>query len=53
MKTWNFNVSMTDNLKNTYKSSIAEHLINNHDSAENFSVDLFTILSKVTLFVSS
>ena len=34
------------NLKNIYRSSIVEHLKNNRVCAENFSVDLFTILSK-------
>ena len=35
-----------DNLKNTYRSLIAEHLINNRDCAVNSSADMFSILSK-------
>ena len=36
-----------DNLRNTYGSSMAEHLINNRDCAEKFSVDFFSVLSKL------
>ena len=35
-----------DWINNTYWSSIVEHLINNHNCASSYSVDLFTILSK-------
>ena len=45
-KIHNFDVGLTDNLKNTYWSSIAEQFINNCDYAEKFSVDLFSILNK-------
>ena len=45
-KIHNFIGGRTDNLRNTYGSSIAENLINNCDCAVNFSVDLFSILSK-------
>ena len=36
----------TDNLRNTYGSSIAEHPINNDNCAVRFSVDFFSVLSK-------
>ena len=45
-KIHNFTSGLKDNLENTYVSSVAKYLINNGDCAENFSVDLFTILSK-------
>ena len=35
-----------DWISNTYRSSIAEHLINNCNCASSYNVDLFTILSK-------
>ena len=35
----NFIGCPTDNLRNTFGSSIAEHFMNNHDSAEKLSVD--------------
>ena len=35
-----------DRINNTYRSSIAEHLINNHNCASSYSADLFIILSK-------
>ena len=35
-----------DPINDTYGSSIAEHLINNRDSASSYSADLFTILSR-------
>ena len=38
-KIYNFNVGLTDNLKNTYWSSTAKHLIKNHDSTEIFCVN--------------
>ena len=44
-KIQNFNIGPIDNLMNTYGSSIAEHLIKDHNCAEKFSVDLFSILS--------
>ena len=34
-----------DNLRNTYGSSIEEHLIDNRDCAEMFTVDFFSDLS--------
>ena len=40
----NFTCGPTDNIKNTYGSSIAENLINYCDSTKKFSVDLFSIL---------
>ena len=40
-----FNFGPTDILKNTYASSIIEHLINKCDCSKNFTVDLFSILS--------
>ena len=46
MKMYSFNVGLIDNVKNTYGSSIAEHLINNCDCGEKFSIDLFSILRK-------
>ena len=46
MKMYSFNVGQIDNLKNTYGSSIAEHLINNCDCGKTFHVDLFSILRK-------
>ena len=36
---------LTDNLKRTYGSSIAEYVFNNRECAEKFSVDLFSKLS--------
>ena len=41
----NFIGDPTDNLRNIYESSIAEHLINNRDSAE-FGVDFFSVSNK-------
>ena len=38
---------MTDNLRNIYVSFMPEHLINNRDSAEKFSVEFFSVLSKL------
>ena len=35
-----------DRINNTYGSAIAEHLINNRESASTYSADLFTILSR-------
>ena len=35
-----------DHIKNTYGSSLAEHLINNRDCASSYSTDLLTILSR-------
>ena len=46
MKTCHFSGCLTVKRKNTYGSSIAEHFLDNRDRAENFSVDVFTILSK-------
>ena len=43
MKIQNFNIGLTDNLKNTYRSSIAEHFTKNHDCIEKFSADFFSI----------
>ena len=40
-----FTGGLVDNFRNTYKSSMAEHLINNHDCAEKFSADFFLVLS--------
>ena len=45
MKIRKFIGGPTDNLRNTYGSLIAEHLINNHDCAK-FSVDFFFVLNK-------
>ena len=45
-KICNFIGDLTDNLRNTYGSSIVKHLINNFDCTVNFSEDLFSILSK-------
>ena len=36
----------TEKLKNIYGSSIAEHVINNRDCAENFCLNLFSIQNK-------
>ena len=41
MKIRYFISGQNDNLKNTYKSSMAEQLMNNRNSAENSRVDLF------------
>ena len=46
MKIRDFISGLTDNHGNKYGPSKAEHLINNHDFAEIFSVDLFSILGK-------
>ena len=46
-KIGNFNIGLTDNLKNTYEFLIAEHLIKNCKCAEKFSVDLFSFQSKL------
>ena len=35
-----------DHINNTYGSAIAKHLMNSHDCASSYSVDLFTILSR-------
>ena len=35
-----------DNLRNTYRFSIAEHQIDNYDGAEKFSVEFFSVLGK-------
>ena len=35
-----------DNLRSTYGSSIAEHLINDSDCTAKFRVDFFSVLSK-------
>ena len=35
-----------DHINNTYRSAIAEHLINNGECASTYSLDLFTILSR-------
>ena len=35
-----------NHINNSYGSAIAENLINNHDCASSYSVDLFTILSR-------
>ena len=45
-KIQNFNIGPIDNLKNTYRSSIAEYQIKYHDCAEKFSINLFSVLSK-------
>ena len=46
MKIPNFIGGLTDNLKNTYGSSIAEYLTNNRSCTEKFTVDFFSVLSK-------
>ena len=46
MKICNFIGGPLDNLRNRYRSSMAEHLINNCDCAEKFSVKFFSVLSK-------
>ena len=44
-KIWQGNY-FADQINNTYRSSIAEHIINNRNCASSYRVDLFTILSK-------
>ena len=44
-KIWQGNY-FADRINNTYRSSIAEHLINNRNCVLFYSADLFTILSK-------
>ena len=46
-KIHNFIGGSTDNLRNTYRCSIAKHFINNQDCAVNFTMDLFSILNKL------
>ena len=47
-KIWQENY-FADWMNNTYKSAIAEHLINNRNCASSYSLDLLTILSKAHL----
>ena len=47
----NFVGGPANNLRNTYGSSVTEHLINNRDCAENFSIDLLSILSHTLHFI--